>query len=182
MIYDVAKIVAEELAARDCPLRVIYGPERLSDVSLTDSRIVIERVRGRSDSYVAPRSGRNNPPRRADCLVAGTATIYARSGVAGARIEEHEAIADQAADLVYVALKTAANQLLTTVEVISAGLLSAADLGLDDLESWPAVVYEIGFSFRRGVNDLIWDTDSRPVQTEFTVETIGVCIVADGNS
>lgn len=176
MLYDVAKIVSTELIARGCPLKVIYGPERLQDVGLTDSRIVIERPRPGSDPVLPPRASKLNPPRRAEREIAGVVRVYGHSTLAGARVQDHEEIADQAVDLVIVCLQIAAARLETTMSVGAGGYLSASDVDLEELESWPGVVYELPMSIRRAVYDRTWAGEAKSTTDDFSIAVSGTCV------
>ena len=176
MLYDVAKIVSTELIARGCPLPVVYGPERMADVGLTNPRIVFERPRSLGDAVGPPRCSKNNPPRRAERGIAGTVRVFASSTVDGARVQDHEEQADQAVDLVIVCLQIAAARIITTMTIGAGGYVSAAELGLDGLETWPGVVYELPITIQRAVYDRTWAGDSKSTTDDFSISVSGTCV------
>jgi hypothetical protein len=176
MLYDVAKLVATELAARGCPLRVVYGPERLQDVGLTDARIVFQRPRSASDVTGPPRSSKNNPPRRAERGIAGVIRVYAHSTVDGARVQDHEEQAETTVDLLIVALQIAAAKSVTTLSIGTGGYLPPAQLGVDGLEAWPGVVYELPITVQRAVYDRTWAGASKSTVACTDVSIAGTCV------
>lgn len=172
MIYDVAKIIATEIAARGCPLPVVYGPERMP--SGAESRIVIERPRSLGDTTGPPRVTKNNPPRRAERKIVGKVRVYARSTVDGARVNEHEALADQAVDLVIVAFEIAVARLRLATATIGAGGF------VDDpaAEAWAGVTYEFPITVQRSVFDRTWAGASKDT-IALTGNAITGCITAE---
>lgn len=175
MFYDLSRYVATELVTRGCPLRVVYGPERMRDVGLTDPRIVFERARRGSEPVLPPRSSKNNPPRRADREIAGVVRVFGHSTVDGARTQDHEALADQAVDLVIVALQIAAAKMITTVSIGAGGYVPVSDLDLE-LEAWPGVVYELPITIRRAVYDRTWAGASKATTDVYSHAVTGTCV------
>jgi hypothetical protein len=179
VLFEIHRHVRTHLAARGCPLRVVYGPERLADSGLTDSRIVIERERGSGDSIRPPKSTTKNPHRRAERGLAGVVRIFAKSSTPGARIEDHETVCEQAVDMIIIALQHAAAKEDTRIAVESSGYLSADDSNVPSVETWPGVVYEISIELARGVFDRTWAGNANAEQSEFTVSTAGCVAVAE---
>jgi hypothetical protein len=182
MLYDVAKLVATSLASRGCPLPVVYGPERFADVGLTNSRIVFERPRKAVDVTKPPRSSKNNPPRRYERSISGLIRVFAHSNVDGARVQDHEDMAEQAVDLVLVSLEVAIAKMKTTHKIGSGGFVSAADMDLDELESWPGVVYELPITIQRAVYDRTWAGASKETTSTFGISFSGTCLKLGGFS
>jgi hypothetical protein len=176
MLYSVSQIVATELALRGCPLRVVYGPERFSDVGFTDARIVFERPRESGDVVGPPRSSKGNPPRRAERGIAGVVRVYAHSTVDGARVQDHEGQAEQAVDLLIVALQIAAARSVTTLSIGAGGYLSAQALEVDGLEAWPGVVYELAITVQRAVFDRTWAGDAKSTTDTYSMTVSGTCV------
>jgi hypothetical protein len=177
VLYLVTKHLTTFLAERGCPYRVIYGPTRFEDVALVDSRIVVERPREQSDTIAVPRTTKLNPARRAVRGIAGVVRIFAHSTLPGARVEDHEHIADQLADMVIVALQRAAQAELTSITMSRGGLLSKEDAGVTGAEQWPGVVYEIPIEVLRGVYDRTWAGSARDEVDGYTIETSGTCVL-----
>jgi hypothetical protein len=176
MLYSVSQIVATELALRGCPLRVVYGPERLQDVGLTDSRIVFQRPRSASDVTGPPKSSKGNPPRRAERAISGVVRIYGHSTADGARVQDHEDVAEQAVDLVIVTLQVAVARLVTTATIGTGGYLPAAELQLAGLEAWPGVVYELPITIQRAVFDRTWAGDAKSTTDTYSMTVSGTCV------
>jgi hypothetical protein len=182
MLYEVSKLVETQLENRGCPLRVVYGPERYADVGLTDSRIVFERPRSAGDVTGPPKCSKNNPPRRAERTIAGTIRVFAHSTVAGARVQDHEDIAEQTVDLIIVALQVALASLIVTGTIGSGGYLSEDELSLPELEAWPGVVYELPITIQRAVYDRTWAGSSKETTSTFGISFSGTCLKLGGFS
>lgn len=176
MLYEIAKVVATLLQARGCPLPVVYGPERFEDIGLTRPRIVFERPRALVDTSGPPRSSKNNPPRRAERSIVGRVRVYASSTVDGARVQDHEDQAEQAVDLVIVCLQIALARAKVTGSIGTGGYIPANQLGLEGLESWPGVVYELPITIQRAVYDRTWAGDARETTSDFSIAVSGTCV------
>ena len=175
MINEIAATMSTEVAARLCPLPVVYGPERIQDANLSRSRIVVERPRTGGETIGPPRVPRHNPPRRAERGIPGVVRIFARSNVDGARPEDHEVMVDAAADVAICALQVAVTRLKTTATITSAGLVDPATLELPELRSWSGAVYEIAFVAQHGVHDVTWAGDAKATQGTWSIATSGTC-------
>ena len=173
MLYDAMQIVETELESRGCPMPIIYGPERSQDVSLVRSRIVFERPRESGDEVSPPRQMQKNPPRRAERGLACVCRVFAHSTLDGARVQDHEALADQTIDLVVVALQIAAARLSTTMRIGAGGFV---DYDVETMTA-PGVVYELEFTIQRGVFDRTWADEARAENADFTIQTAGTCVM-----
>lgn len=176
MLYDIAQIVQTELQSRGCPLPVTYGPERARDSAFVQSRVVFSRDRAQSESVGPPRTQRLNPPRRAERSLAGVVRVYAHSTVDGARVQDHERIADAAVDLIIVALQHAAAELRIPIVCGSGGFVGADDLDVAGGSTWAGVVYEMAISCQRAVYDRTWVGEARDEITDFSIVTSGTCV------
>jgi len=157
VIYEIHKEVATELKAQGCPLPVVYGPERQGlGAALPASRIVFERDRSRGDVAKPGKARTSNPRMVAARAMGAVCRIYAQSTLTGAAGHDHERLADQAVDLVTVALHKVIGRRQTEWAISSAKLLSREELALRGLEVWPGVVYEMRFAVDRGVFDATW--------------------------
>jgi len=174
MLYAISKDVETELTARGCPLPVIYGPEPVADLALVRSRIVIERPRESGDTIGPPRAHKHNPRRAAERGIAARVRIYAHATVEGARVQDHESVAEQAAGLIVVALQIAIARQKTTAAFSSSGYVAPAALEIPELRVWPGVVYEIDLTVQRGVFDRTWAGASKDTN-EFSITTSGTC-------
>lgn len=157
MIYEAASLVSEYFEAISCPIRLVYGPERMTDHAYVDSRVVIERLRGRGGDIMPPRATAKNPRRRFRVGVPGLVTIYAKSGIAGARTHDHEREMDRTVDAVLCGLAHAAAKMRTILHPLSGEIVDD-----DDVEQWPGTIFEIEFWLERSVEDRTWEGDAAP--------------------
>lgn len=173
MLYSIGRDLESALAAKAVPFKVFYGPERAEPTTVVRERIVIERDRQGGDTFVARRSQSTNPKRPADRQVGARLRIFAQATSAGSMQHEHERRVDAVADRVFVALDgIIRGARRTSWRIESAKLLSADELQMRGLETWPGAVYEIVFSVDRGVFDTAWDgsaADEVTVGTDVTI-------------
>jgi len=163
MLYTITQELKTALAAKGCPVPVVYGPERSG--GLIGQRIVVERDRQSGDQFTGPRSQQRNPGLVDVRAIGSVLRVYAQSGVAGANVWDHERVADQVIDLVTVALRRIVSARKTLWRIGAAKLLSSDELELRGLKTWPGVVYELRFQIDRGVFDYTWTGDAKPEAT-----------------
>ncbi len=175
MIYAISQELATELKAQGCPLPVVYGPERMgaTGAALTTSRILIERDRDVGDKPGPGRARNANPRMVAIRAMGAVCRIFAQSTLTGARVQDHERLADLALDKIEVALYKVVTKRSTQWRISSAKLLGADELALRGIEVWTGVVYEMRFSVDRAVNDTTW---AEVADAEATVGTAGLTI------
>lgn len=164
MLYEISKEVSTELAAQGCPVPVVYGPERqgATGVAITTSRIVFERDRSGGDSSGPGRGRTVNPKMLYTRNVGAVCRVFAQSTESGARVQDHERLADLVWDKVEVALYKVIAKRKDAWRVASSKLLSAEELAMRGLEVWPGVVYEVRFTVSRGVYDTTWTEAAKP--------------------
>jgi hypothetical protein len=162
VIKSIADDLRTELAAKGCPLRVIYGPEPRPVTSLVDSRIVLERDREGGDVIGPPRSQHKNPAIKGVRGMGCVLRIFAKSSLSGANLWDHESLADQTLDKVWVALEKLVKLRRTLWTITGAKLLNSTELEMRGLETWPGVVFELRFAVDRGVFDTTWVGDAKP--------------------
>lgn len=155
MIYTITTEVATALTAKGVPYPVIYGPER-APASVNETRVVIERDRRATDSFAAPMSPKLNPRRFALRWQAVQVWIYAQSTLPGARVEDHERVAEQLVDKLTIALTRAVRTRDNQLRFASAHYLGDAELEQLGLETWQGVVYQISCEISRSVDDTDW--------------------------
>lgn len=169
MLYEISKEVATELKAQACPIPVVYGPERTASsagVAIASSRIVFERDRRGGDRDGPGRGRMVNPKMVAVQTIGAVCRIFAQSTDAGARVQDHERVADLAWSLLRVALyKVMSKRKDPFWRITSMRLVSADELKLAGLEVWPGVVYEVLFSVDRAINDTTWTEAAKPEAT-----------------
>lgn len=166
MIYAMAQDVAATLAARGFPLSVHYGPERVtpSNIASHSGRVVIARDRTRGDDVRATIGARGSEPRGPRVRALGCeATVYGRSPLAGARVNEHEAVCDQTVDALIVALCDWATAARAFVEFGAGRFLR--DDEVNGAERNAGAVYRLEFSIGRGVTARAYDGALRSTAT-----------------
>lgn len=151
MIYQFSQDITDMLVAKLFPVNVYYGPERLTRDGYYDSEIVIERDRTAADTIDTAHGNNPNPRRTRTRDLAAFATIYARSGLPGAHIGDHEYFCEQLIDALTVCFVSWATQGRSVVAVTDARYVDAKARG--GVETWPGVVYVIKFRVSRGVYD-----------------------------
>jgi hypothetical protein len=162
VIYTMAQDVAATFALRGFPLSVHYGPERVSpsDVSAYSGRIVIARDRDRGDDVRATIGARGSDPRGPRVRVLGCeAVVYARSPLAGARVNEDEAICDQTVDALIVALCDWATEARAFVEFSGGKYLR--DEEINGAERNAGVAYRLLFAVGRSVTARTYEGATR---------------------
>lgn len=163
MLYEISKELGTVLQSKGVPFPVIYGPERVVPLTMAPQRIVLERDRQGGDSLGPVRVPGGNPRLRGVRAIGAIIRVYAKSSLAGAAVHDHERLADQAVDKIFVALDNILRGARKTLWVVqSSKLLDADELSMQGLETWPGVVYEIRFSVDRGVLDTTWKGEARP--------------------
>ena len=173
-MYDIARAVGVELAQQGCPYRVVYGPERFTDIAALDTRIVFSRV-GAQEEITHNISQRSNPKPHAIRSIGAIVRVIASSTTAGARREDHERIADSLVDILIVAIRKVCAQMRVECRFTTGRFLDADDADMPELESWPGVVYELTTFVDRGVCDRTWAGDARQETTEYTFAS-GGCV------
>jgi hypothetical protein len=160
VIYEMVQNLSDLLSARGYPVPVLYGPERMIRHAF-DPAIIFERDREGTDEIRAVQGQQANARRKAVRDLAVRATIYAKSNVDGAHIGDHERACEALVDAVIVALYDwAVEAKAGAINYTEARYLSAADL--DEIETFPGVVYALRFRVPRGVFALTYSGDARP--------------------
>ena len=176
MIYDVSREVDAKLRAQSYPFRVEYGPAHLHREGYPTGVIVFERSSA-PEPIGSPKGQQVNPRKVATRQTQGRVRVYAKSGKAGSRLNEHQALCDYVVDAVIVAVEeTITEARMGTLTWADARYLTPAELQAEardqqvadnrtqtyPLEQWPGVVYQLQFSFERGVAKRDWLHASRP--------------------
>jgi hypothetical protein len=153
------------LRARGFPVRVVYGPERLTrGVHPGQTVIMFERDRDSGDA-VDPSKGADNNGRFKRVRKLGVVvTVYTQSSQPGARVNEQEACCDSMVDALVVVLdewfqgtKTGA-----LVQYAESRMMRGEELD-GEYQQWPGCVYRLRFDLPRGVRE--WNyvaEDTRP--------------------
>lgn len=165
MIHEIGKELQTALAATGCPFKV-YDRESFKTTTWANQRIVIER--DGKDSFAEPASQTINPKIYYVRTVACKITIYAQSTKAGALPFEHERLAEKALDSVLCALNSVAqgangNGRANVFKPTGGGFVKPDDLTAAETPS--GAVYELTFTFDRGVSVHTWAGAKRPEST-----------------
>lgn len=150
MIYALSKSLEQWLRTQGFPLRVVYGPERVTrQAPGAELVVVLERDREQGERFERPKGARHVHAMR---MLGTRARIYARSPFAGARTQDHERLCDQVVDAVFVGVKVWINSVtgISEPSFTEARYLRAEELEQEG-EQWPGVVYQMRFSVPRGV-------------------------------
>lgn len=161
MLFEIARELGDELAAHGCPLRVVYGPERAEPTTFGDERIVVERVLG-GDTFGPPIANHRNPRVTRTRLIGAKITIYVRSPLAGAAIQDHHRRADLVVDALLSALDVVVRvNRKSGYELNSGGFAVPADL--EDSSTWGGAMYVIDdLKIQRAAESRAWPTLDEP--------------------
>lgn len=162
---------------RKFPTAFVYGPPRFVIDTAQDHWLVIERDRDGAADQMKPVNGiQQNPRRLANRELAAKATIYARSNVDGARVNDHEAECEQIVDAFVTAFSVWGTENLARLGGVSPFLqemryLKAAEFH-PEAEVWSGVAYVIRFRVARGVIVRDYESQAQPTGTAAGVENV----------
>jgi len=154
MIHDVGADLLTQLQANACPFPVIDGPEFRPTTTFARERIVIEQDMNGGDSFTSRRQADTNPRTWLTRNTGVKLTIYAQCPNKGALYWEHIYRAEHVLDMVLVALSIIAKERKNLVVFKSGKFVLPADL--KESETPGGAVYELLFTFDRGVADRTW--------------------------
>jgi hypothetical protein len=153
---ELGKWLDAHLRGRKYPFRVRYAPER-TDRSSRDPVILIARDTMASEkiesAHGTQKNGRKMRTRRIPVVV----KIFAKSSLDGARLEDHEELADYLVDAMITALEVwSTSEKGGGIEYVEMSFLTPDELVTSDgkPEGWPGVVYLMRFTIGRGVIEL----------------------------
>lgn len=157
--------VEAKLRARKFPSQFVYGPERITRVGYFDHVIVFERDRKATD-LIAPAKGFENNARRMRVReLCVQATIYARSRLDGARVNDHEKECEQIVDALVIAFAEWGTEAKAgELPITEARYLTAEEYTdpTKPAEAWGGAVYLIRFRVPRGVTARDYSGSARP--------------------
>lgn len=156
MIYEFTRDVAATLRARSFPFPVLYGPEALEREYATTT-IVIERDRTRPDSVAQARGPQANPKKHFERGISAVATVYARSSVRGAMIQNHEHECEAVVDALLVAFSECSSTSKHGPIVITDTRAGAPS----EYKPFAGVIYVIAFRVPRAVFALTYQSEAR---------------------
>jgi len=154
VIVALAEAVGLALAAKGFAIPVRFGPDRLAR-SAHESAIVVDYDRASGDTFAPVQGAVRNPRHTAVRGMGARAMIWARSGLPGAREQDHVRACDQIVDAFYCAVNAwmAQHSRVATFTVGQAGYLPSGPESGGEWEAWPGVVYQFRWSVPRGVID-----------------------------
>jgi hypothetical protein len=176
VIYDVMRGLQAKFTARLFPTAFLYGPPRFAVDTVQDHWVVIERDHDVSDQLSPANGVQQNPRRLANRKLAAKATIYARSNLDGARINEHEAECEQIVDAFVVAFSEWGAENLARLGGVGPSLqemryLKQAEFH-PEAETWPGVVYVVRFQVTRAVIVRNYESQAQPTAAPTGVENV----------
>lgn len=164
MMHAIGKQLESELHAVGYrSASVVDGPETRPANTFGNERIVIEYDEEGADTFAAPEVLHRNPKHRFAITMACKLTIWAQAKASGAMDYEHYRRARHIADLALVALNKIAHVRKNTFVPKSGRFITPEDLKAS--EEVAGAVYELKFTFDRGVKEQTWTGDARPEGT-----------------
>jgi hypothetical protein len=164
---ELGKWLDTHLRGRKYPFRVRYAPER-TERTKHDPVILIMRDTDTSEkietAHGTQKNGRKYRTRRIPVKI----KVYAKSSLDGARLEEHEELADYLVDALVTALEIwSTAERGGGIEFGEMAFLTPAEVVTADgaPEGWPGVVYLMRFTIGRGVVERDYLKQVRPTGT-----------------
>lgn len=142
--------VKTALKAKGCPFDLVYGPTQVP-LAQGASRIVMQAA-GQSDSLGPVRSQRANPKHVAVNAVGLVVRIFARATKPNAQRYDHEALARQTLEAVYVAINSVVSRANTIWHPGSPRFTES----IETPDGWAGVVYEFPFSVDTSIQSVSW--------------------------
>lgn len=161
MIHEIAIEVAAILASKGVPFDVLDGPEDTTTATWGRERIVINHA---PDTFGPVLSQRANPRQRRTVHANYKATIYAQEPVSGAQPFEHRRRCELARDMFLIAMDYVASARRNAWLPTSGQFVDPPDLDASEVNG--GAVYELAFTFDRGVADVTW---AGAAKTEFSL-------------
>lgn len=158
--YQVSKALQAYFKAIGSPVQIFYGPERLDRQDYPAPIVLFRRDSEGSDRLDPPSGFRRNPRLLNTKMQAVTLEIFARSSSAGARRQDHEALADFIADRVVCGLDVVSNAMRLTVSYSGGRYLRRSERA--DVDTWSGVVYQLRLMLGRGIAHLNWSGQALP--------------------
>lgn len=160
MIHDIGADLATQLSANNCPFPVVDGPEFRPTTTFARERVVIEHDMHAGDSFGPRRRADRNPRTRMTRLTGVKVTIYAQAPNKGAMYWEHIYRAEHVLDMVLIAIDVIAKERQNLVVFKSGKFVIPDDLAKSETPG--GAVYELLFTFDRGVADRTWTGAALP--------------------
>lgn len=173
MIYEMATDLQAKLTAQAFPTLLEYGPRRLAVEAWHDHLVIVERDREATDQLAPVNGQQTNPRRYCNRQLAVKITVYARSNLDNARINEHERECEQIVDALVVALAEWGTEARARLGSVDATITESRYLKLSEVpeaETWPGVVYVLKLRVGHGVYKRTYEGAARPTATPAGVQ------------
>lgn len=157
MLYEFCKEIRTLLAAQKYPVKVVFGPERVTRDKYNHGHVIVVEHDESGDLLFAPRGAQGNPPKVADRAIGTVATVYARSVLPNAHRGDHERECEKIVDaFTAAAAKWSSAARVPRIYPTRMGYAKPKPPPTGAAvtpEVWPGVAYEIHFTLPRGVYD-----------------------------
>ena len=160
MIHEIVTEINARLRYRKCPILAVDGTEPTNTTTGARERIVVEHDEDGTDSYDVPQGARVNDAPRIVCQSSYKATFYVQSAAAGATPYEHRRRAEHLRDMFVVAWFEVAKVRRNQGAIKGGRFIQPVDLAKS--ETIAGAVYELKFTFDRGIRVLTWAGEKRP--------------------
>lgn len=167
MIHEIGVQLGQTLSSKGLGIPVVDGPERRPTTTFARERVVIER--SGEDGYESRHLADKNPRTRMTRLIACKVTIYAQEPNKGAAEWEHFRRAEQMLDMVLIALDQIAKARQNLFKPKSGKFVVPDDMKHG--ETMGGAVYELQFTFDRGVADRNWNGSIQPTGSAAIIDT-----------
>lgn len=145
--------------ARGCPHPVTLGPERTKAAGYGTTRVIVERQRGAGVDSALPVRSQHNAPKLIGIRDVGVKlTTYARSSVTGARLQDHQDLAERLTNFALDDINTLAATGKTTWALGPGGFIVLEDAEGSEVDG--GAVYEQLITIADGIpriaEDVTW--------------------------
>jgi len=162
MIREIGKELQAQLRLKGCPFTVV-DREQHKTTSWGRQRIVVEHDDDVGDQFGTAVSQSVNPKRPHVLTIGAKLTVYAQSRNDGAMEFEHRRLAYQAVTACVCAMDKVAAERKNSWRPGKGRFITPDDLARS--EKFGGAIYELSFTYDRGVPDLTWAGEAQPEAT-----------------
>ena len=162
MIHAIGSDLGLFFKSAGCPIPIVDGPEFRPTTTFARERVVIEHDPN-GDNFASRHRADTNPRTRLTRDVGVKITIYAQQPSKGAIYWEHVRRAEHVLDIVLIGIDKIAKTRRNIVVFKSGKFIYPEDM--KESETPGGAVYELLFTFDRGVADRTWDGAADPTVT-----------------
>lgn len=160
MLHEIGVQLEAALVAKGLSFKVYDGPEIRKTATFARERVVIEHDMQAGDTFGSRHRADTNPRTRMTRAIGTKLTIYAQHPAPGSSYWEHKRRAEHVLDLVLIALDVIAKERANIFAPKSGKFVFPDDLKASETPG--GAVYELFFTFDRGVADRKWDGTAQP--------------------